>query len=159
MPRIQPRSLSPEEREATLNFLWSSISSLSDTEEVKNFLKEILSESEALMLSRRIQVASLLLKDDTCDGISEKIGVGKSTITSVNRWLKNIDPEKEKLIKKLEKDVQRKEFHKKKMSSSNPYSFDYLKRKYPLYFLLFNLMDEINFQVEYKKGRKERKKK
>lgn len=62
--RFNPKTLNSDERMKLLDLLWTSIAELENREEVKNFFKDLLSESEAIMLSRRILIAKKLLEGD-----------------------------------------------------------------------------------------------
>lgn len=149
---MQLHSLSEKERQETLSFLWDSLSSLSTPIERENFLKELLSESETLMLARRIQIASMILQGNSFEEISTKIGAGKNTILSVSRWLRKTDPKKQKLIKNLEIKVSKNKRRKTPNyhSPSGVSAFSHLKRQFPLYFVLFNLLDKNAFKKNIK---------
>lgn len=142
MPRKQPKTLSHEERTKLLDELWTMIALLESREEVKNFFKDLLSETEALMLARRIQIAKLLLRGVGYDEIKEKLNTGYSTIAGVHRWLQSGSGGYEKVMPRLEKELERRETVKiKKTKERIPYTGEWLKRRYPLHFLLLNVID------------------
>lgn len=141
MARIDSRKIKGNERMKYLDLLWTSIAELKSREEVKNFFKDLLSESEAIMLSRRIMIAKYLLEGKSYDEISELLGTGNSTVASVHRWLVDGFKGYENAIKKFESAVE-KRFSKYQKGAPPPYSFGWLKRKYPLHFLLFNILDK-----------------
>lgn len=144
--RFNPRDINSKQRMELLDLLWTSIAELEDREGVKNFFKDLLSESEALMLARRILIAKKLLEGYGYGEIMKDLKVGKSTIANVHRWLisgfggyekalKNFD----KAIKgRLDKIEKAKEIDRK--TSVMAGSFTSLRRKYPLHFLLLNLI-------------------
>lgn len=123
-----------------LDLLWTSIAELKSREEVKNFFKDLLSESEAIMLSRRIMIAKYLLEDKSYDEISELLGAGKATIANIHSWLVSGFKGYENAIKKFKSAVDKR--LPKTEEPSMPYSFSWLRKKYPLHFLLFNLLDK-----------------
>lgn len=140
MTRVKPRLLHPDERMNYLDLLWTSIAGLESRKEVKNFFKDLLSESEAIMLARRILIAKMLLEGKTYLEIVEELRVGIDTVSKISRWLNSGFGGYEQAIKAFERTLaKRKEIEEKKFLE--PYSFAWLKNKYPLHFLLFNLMD------------------
>lgn len=66
---------------------WGSIAALKSRDEVKAFFKDLLSESEAIMLARRIKIAQRLLQGVDYGEIQSELHVGRSTIASVHQWL------------------------------------------------------------------------
>ncbi len=124
-----------------LDLLWTSIAELKSRDEVKNFFKDLLSESEAIMLSRRIMIAKYLLEDKSYDEIAELLHTGKATIASVHRWLVSGFRGYENAVKRFKTAVD-KRYNKFKEEPSRPYSFGWLRKKYPLHFLLFNLLEK-----------------
>ena len=103
MARKDPRLLEPHERTQYLKLLWSTIAQLQSQEEVEGFFKDLLSESEAIMLARRIAIARRLLKGETYDDIQTELKTGASTIASVDRWLTSGFGGYQKTISQLEK--------------------------------------------------------
>ncbi len=142
MSRISPRTLNPNEKVKYLDLLWTSIAGLENRQEVKNFFKDLLGEGEAIMLSRRITIAKMLLEGETYQKIVDELGVGIDTVNRVSQWLNSGFGGYEKAIRAFEKALaRRKEIEDRKYLT--PYSFAWLKNKYPLHFLLFNLMDSV----------------
>lgn len=142
MPRVQPKTIPIEERTTLLDEFWTMIALLESREEVKNFFKDLLSNTEALMFARRIQIAKLLLQGKDYESIREKLKTSYATIASVHRWLQGGFGGYEKLLPRLEKELQRRAMvTEKQIERRTPYTFEWLKRKYPLHFLLFNLVD------------------
>ena len=142
MPRVQPKSLSREELSEFFEEFWIMVASLETKDEVRNFFRDLLSETEALMLARRIRIAKLLLKGTSYEDITEAIHASEGTIAQVHRWLQSGSggyrvglPRLEQILK------QRIKAKEKKREQMIPYSFAWLKRRYPLHFLLFNLFD------------------
>lgn len=146
MAKFNPKKLSSQERMKLLDLLWTSISELKDREEIKNFFKDLLSESEAIMLARRILIAQELLEGKTYDEIMKKHKIGNSTVANVNRWLDSGFGGYEKVLKKFEKATEERERKRKLAEEIDErknvpvMSFTWLRRKYPLHFLLLNLI-------------------
>ncbi len=140
MPRTNPRKLDPKIRMKYLDLLWTSIAELKSREEVRNFFKDLLSETESVMLARRLLIAQYLLTGKGYDEISVELKTSHATIASVHRWLISGFGGYENAIKKFETVVAKRFGGKEKANKAIPYSFEWVKRKYPLHFLLFNLL-------------------
>lgn len=87
MSRVQPRNLEEKQRFDFLNVLWTCVAELKTRDEVKAFFKDLLSESEAIMLARRIKIAQRLLQGVEYDDIQAELHAGRSTIAGVHQWL------------------------------------------------------------------------
>lgn len=93
------------------------------------------------MLGRRLQIAKMLLEGKSYDFIGESIGAGRSTIAGVHQWLSSGFGGYEKALRNFEVQIE-KRFGKVERYKESPMSFGWLKKKYPLHFLLFNLLDK-----------------
>ena len=141
MPRVNPRNIDSFLKMKYLDVLWTAIAGLKNRNEVKNFFKDLLSESEAVMLGRRILIAKMLIEGRTYDEIVNQLNVGLDTVSKVQQWLTSGFGGYEKGISKLQAELAyRQEIERKR--NLQPYSFEWLKNKYPLHFLLFNLFDK-----------------
>jgi len=140
MPRVNLKSMDPKLKMKYLDLLWTSIAQLETKEETKQFFKDLLSESEAIMLARRIEIAKRLLEGESFDSIIQKLKVGKDTIGRVQGWLISGFGGYEKAINGFNKELDRRFSKSKTFNRKEPYTFGWLKQKYPLHFLLFNLL-------------------
>jgi len=136
MVKVNPRKINNPDRMKYLDLLWTSIAAFKSRDEVKNFFKDLLSESESIMLSRRIMIAKYLLEGLTYDEIKARIGVGDGNIAKVHSWLVSGFGGYEKAVKEFNKVLDKRGINK---IPSPPLSFEWLRKKYPLHFLLFNL--------------------
>ena len=139
MARMQPKKISVSEKNEILGDLWQLVSSLQSKKEVEKFFKDLLSDTEAIMLGRRLQIAKFLLQDKSYDFIKLKIGASHSTIAKVHRWLQGDSEYYKKSIPILQK---KSENESRKHQKYEPFSFEWLRRRYPLHFLLFNMFDK-----------------
>ena len=137
MAKVNPRKINNLDRMKYLDLLWTSIASLKSRDEVKNFFKDLLSESEAIMLSRRIMIAKYLLEGLTYDEIKTQMKVGDNNIAKVHSWLTSGFGGYEKAIREFNKALDKRGVNK---ILPRPLSFEWLRKKYPLHFLLFNLL-------------------
>lgn len=127
--------LSDQEKMETLDLLYTAASAVKGRTATKEFLKDLLTPSERIMLGRRIWIARLLLSGESQALIGKKLKVGPNTIWRVEKWLSDQMPGYEKAIQGLEKEMDAR--IEKKNSYVEPFTFAALKKKYPLHFLLF----------------------
>ncbi len=142
MSKVNPRALDSNSKMKYLDLLWTSISQLRTREETKQFFKDLLSESEAIMLARRIEIAKRLLEGESYDSITADLKVGRDTIGRVQRWLVSGFGGYERAVSGFKKEVGRRFGKPAGAAKSAPYSFGWIKQKYPLHFLLFNLLNK-----------------
>ena len=155
MAKFNHYKLEPKEKRRLLDEFYTMVSYLKDKKEVENFFKDLLSEGEAIMLARRIQVAKKLLEGLTFEEIKKQLKVGFDTITSVQHWLMEGFGG---YLKTLQKDFTEQIKNEKERvrginKTSDSFSFEALKKKYPLHFLLFNIFDEIKIEEGVKNER------
>lgn len=87
--KIKYHELSEAEKKKFLGDFYSVVASLKAREDVKRFFKDLLSLSETVMISRRIQIAKMLLDGYTHEEIKRELKAGFTTISNVERWLNN----------------------------------------------------------------------
>ena len=80
--------LSKQEQEELLIDFCNAVSSIKDSKEAAQFLKDLLSPQEAEMLAKRMKIADLLLKGWKYKQIGEQLKVGEGTIARISEWLK-----------------------------------------------------------------------
>ncbi|HEV8666809.1 MAG TPA: Trp family transcriptional regulator [Candidatus Paceibacterota bacterium] len=131
--KMKARQLSDKQRIETLDTLYTAAGTVHGRDAMKLFLRDLLTESERIMLGRRIMIARKLISGETHRSIEAKMGVGKDTVWKVQRWLHDQLPGYEKAIKNLEKEFEQREF-KKNYATSVLFR---LKKKYPAHYLLF----------------------
>lgn len=144
MARFSLNTLPEQKRIQMIAEFYDAISSLKGREEVRSFFRDLLTPDEIAMLMRRIEVAILLQSGFTYEQIGSLLGVGRDTITNVQHSLHRHGNGYKIVVKrllKLRKGKVKKERKQEKIGSSG---FEYLKNKYPLGFLLFNLVDELS---------------
>ena len=135
------KELTKDERIRTLDALYTAASSVKGRDAVKLFLRDLLTESERIMLGRRVLIARMLLAGQGYNDIAEELKVGKDTISKVDRWLQDQAPGYETAIaglkKEYERRVEKKEWRKAYADQSWSGLIALYKKKYPLDFLLF----------------------
>lgn len=65
-----------------------AILSLEDTNEIKKFLRDLMTEKEIKEFANRLEAASLLSKDVQYNAIIESTGLSSTTIARISKWLK-----------------------------------------------------------------------
>lgn len=143
--RNKKADLNVDLQKKTLRVLWEAAETADKHGATIGFLKNLLTESEQLMLGRRLLIARMLLSGLPQKEIMNRLRVSPNTIWKVNKWLVEQIPEYGEALKKV--DAESKERAAKSTKPSyhryQPLSFSALKRKYPMHFLLFNVVDKI----------------
>lgn len=134
--RVKYQNLTEMERKKFLGELYDMIALLKSREEVKQFFKDLLTLSEVVMISRRLQIAKMLLEGFTYRDVQRKLKVGIATIVSVEQWLNRGFGGYRNIIVRHKK--QEKKFSE--LEPAVPFSLTHLRKKYPLHFLLYNLV-------------------
>lgn len=132
--KVRYNELSEKDKKTYLGDFYTMVSLLKDRGEVKNFFKDLLFLSETVMISRRIQIAKMLLEGCNYEEIKMKLKVGTTTISQVEKWLHNGFGGYQKAIETYNKKYKNaKEFDPESMT---PFSPAWVRKKYPLYYLL-----------------------
>lgn len=131
--KVRIKTLSDRHRIEVLDVLYTAAGAVRGRQAMKLFLKDLLTESERVMLGRRIIIARMLIAGETHRIIEEELRVGRDTVGRVQRWLDDQLPGFEHAIAELEKEFGSREF--KKMYAQS--ALFRLKKKYPAHFLLF----------------------
>jgi uncharacterized protein YerC len=131
--KIKPKKLPDLERIKTLDSLYTAAGTLRGRKAMKLFLRDLLTESERIMLGRRILIARQLIEGKTYKEIANSMGVGMDTVGRVQKWLSDQLPGYENAIKEMEKEFEKRA--KKRLYAQS--GLARLKMKYPVHFLLF----------------------
>src|SRR2546421_2818309 len=107
--KVRARDLSDRHRIEVLDALYTSASAVKGRQAMKLFLRDLLTESERIMMGRRILIARRLLTNGTYDDIGKDLGVGHDTIRRVDRWLYDQFPGYERAIKDMEREFAKRE--------------------------------------------------
>ncbi len=91
MAKVKPYEIDPGEKRRTIKDLFEVISGLRTKDEIINFFLGLFTASEALMIARRIQIAKMLIEDNSYEEIKEKLKVSSQTIHKTDQWLHNSD--------------------------------------------------------------------
>ena len=135
--KVKYHELPENEKKKFLGEFYSIVASLETREDVKNFLKDLLTLSETVMISRRIQVAKKLLEGCTHEEIKKELKIGFTTISNVERWLNNGFGGYKKMIGKYNK-----KYKPKERAVAEPFSKEWVRKKYPMHYFINNLLNK-----------------
>lgn len=137
--KVRAKELEDKDRIEILDALYTAASSVKGRADMKLFLRDLLTESERIMLGRRILIARMLIAGCTHRYIAEGLHVGLDTVSRVHRWLDDQLPGYEKAIEGMSKEFDKRYWQSKagKRELYAKSAIYRLKKKYPLHFLLF----------------------
>lgn len=101
MTQVSKRMLDKELSERIFEFFIKIVSDLKNPKDVESFIKDILSPTEKIMLSKRLAIAVLLSKGYTYENIDNILKVSSPTIMTVSYFLKNGDGGYQKAVNKI----------------------------------------------------------
>ena len=137
--KVRYNQLTDFEKKKYLGEFYDMVSLLGSREEVKKFFKDLLTLSEVVMISRRIQIAKMLLEGKNFEEIRKDMKVGSNTISHVEKWLNNGFGGYKEIIKRHSKKEAKRRIEN---LPAPPFSWKAIKKKYPLHFLLLNALDK-----------------
>jgi len=133
--KVKLKKLTKQQQIETLDSLYTAAGTIRGRDAMKRFLRDLLTESERVMLGRRIMIARRLISGATQRDIAAEMGVGTDTVWRIERWLNDQMPGYEDAVRGLEKETAKRLTTYRRKVSQHPLAI--LKRKYPLHFLLF----------------------
>jgi uncharacterized protein YerC len=138
-------SLSTDERKGIERTLKVALLFPKQREEMAGLFCDLLTPSERLLLVRRLQVASRLVRGASYSSIRKELGVGWELIRSVHGWLEGKMEAYRSVLPPLweEKEERRKGAKvvgKKSRRAYDPLTFSAIRKRYPGYFLLVNML-------------------
>lgn len=123
------------EKTATLEALYQAADRVRGDKAATQFINEILTESEKITIGRRILIANLILKGHKQSEIHNMLSVSPNTFSRIRQWLSGRFVDYDKTLKNTAKPEKKKKTYKK----IEPFTFEHLKRNYPMHCLLFTL--------------------
>ena len=101
MPKIIPSKLSRTERKKMKTLLCEKIAKFKFGKDVSNFLDDLLTESEFVMLTRRLKIAKMLIEGATYFEIKKKLKTSHQTIRFVREKINLGDGGFYKFVKQI----------------------------------------------------------
>ncbi len=89
MTKISRRFLNKDLEKRIFELFLKTIVDIRTSDEARNFIEDLLSPTERVMLIKRLAIAVLLAKGFTYDNIDDTLKVSRSTIMNVSVWLKH----------------------------------------------------------------------
>lgn len=135
MSKVKTHSIDVKERYKIVGDFFELISGLGSKKEIIDFFIGLLTQSEILMLARRIQIARMIISGNGYEEIMKKLKVGSQTISKTERWIYGRGEEYSVWITKCLKHLSKKE---------NKKNFEYstsMLNKYPSCRFLKELLD------------------
>lgn len=113
MTQVSRRPIHKDVEKRMLEIFKNTISYLSTSEDIEDFLNDFLSPVEKIMLAKRLSIAVLLAKGYTYPEIEEVLRVTPSTIATVSLNLKYSGKGYKKMVQKIISSEKRDEFWQK----------------------------------------------
>ncbi len=137
MPRVKRAAPQPTAEFTLLKRFYAAVAHLTSFDEVSRFLKDLLTPVELAMLSRRLQVAELLIQGETYEAISRQLKIGKDTIARVHLWVDAGRGGYRTAVGKLwRQDRRRERWECWRERELEIFSLPWLKRRYPAQYAL-----------------------
>lgn len=99
MGKIDHRDLSKAQYESLGREFWKTCQSADSVKQLTTFIDHLLTSSERVMLTRRMRIAKKLLQKKPQLHIQDELGVGQSTVDTVERLLEKMGPGERKILK------------------------------------------------------------
>ncbi len=125
-----------KEKKATLEALYKATDRIRGDDAVKIFINDILTESEQITIGRRLLIANLILTGHTYAEIHNQLGVSPNTFSRIRQWLTGRFSDYDQALKDTSPSSRSTKVTYTKVT---PLSYEHLKKKFPLHFLLFTL--------------------
>jgi uncharacterized protein YerC len=133
MSKVDPKRLPKSRRDELTRGILLTFESLGLNEEGKMLLRGILTDSEIVMLARRLQIARRLICGDSFQCIASNLHVGLTTIRCVHDWLEDKFDDYRSFLVRFTGDGP----SKRPLDSS---AFQELKHRYPANYSLMNTL-------------------
>lgn len=89
MTKVSRRFLDKELENTIFEVFLKTIVDIKTITEAENFIEDLLSPTEKIMLVKRLAIAVLLTKGKTYEYIDQTLKVSRATIMNVSLWLKH----------------------------------------------------------------------
>jgi len=148
MTKVSKYKLDPDKRNLIFNDFSSIVTLLDDKKQIASFFKSLLTRTELEMISKRIQIAKMLVDGHNYNEIKKSVNVTDSTISRISNLLALENNGLEIAISKLRRKDN--EIESKKMEIGTD-----LKKRYPSYFLpeiIIDMVEEKGKRIKRKES-------
>ncbi|MCA9354926.1 helix-turn-helix domain-containing protein [Candidatus Kaiserbacteria bacterium] len=144
------KHVKPSERKRVINALYKTARSMPQKDPVVTFISSVLTESEQVLIGRRLLIAQMILAGKKQTEIAYELDVSPNTFSRTKKWLSGQIPEYDKALKEYRAEQNRLKGDSKLIHSNfaTPFSFTALRKKYPAHFLLFALIYQVNKKTD-----------
>jgi len=101
MTKVSKRFLSKDLEKHIFELFIKTVVGIKTPTDAQEFLEDLLSPTEKIMLIKRLAIAILLSKGYTYDDIDDTLKVSRSTIMNVSYWLKHGKSGYRKTVEKI----------------------------------------------------------
>lgn len=129
----------PRQQEILISFC-KALAAIKNSQEAAQFLKDLLSEQEAEMLAKRLEIARFLLEGKTYGEIQIELKVSHGTVARVSTWLSTSGEGYRLIIQRTPEEKERKETIKE---IYDRFSWRNIKRRYRSKFWLQLALEEM----------------
>ncbi|MFA6047882.1 MAG: YerC/YecD family TrpR-related protein [Parcubacteria group bacterium] len=88
MSKVKAHLVDKKIKNKIIDEFFEIISDLKNKKESSGFLNGLLTDSEVLMIARRIQIAKMLLDGNDYETIRKKLKISLYNISRIDRWLR-----------------------------------------------------------------------
>lgn len=142
MTKISRSPLDDKRMSYFLNNFWILLTLLASKEEIKNFLKELLTPTEQVMFAKRLQIAKMLLQGYKYEDIKRFVNVTDNPITTMNNI---INSNRECFIKTVNMLI---EFENKKEKEEEQNYKKFTLQRIPGYVLPERLLESVEKNMQ-----------
>lgn len=103
MPHVSKRKIEPEIKKHTLNSLTFLIKDLNSVPDTQKFLSSVLSETERIMIAKRIVAAFLLRHNIESEKIQDILKLTPATVARLKLWIQTHQDGFDIIFNKLER--------------------------------------------------------
>jgi len=104
MPKVSRKKLDKDIEEKIYQQFWNSIAKINSVDKASQFFSDIFTESEKIMVSKRLAAAILLVRGKSATDIKNAIHITYSTIGTVAAWVKNAKPMTKQILSQFSKE-------------------------------------------------------
>ncbi len=108
MPQLSRKKLRPDVENRVRELLATCIQRCRETGATENFIETILTDTEKLMIAKRVSIALMVLKQYKLLEITKTLNVTGNTVRSVAVWLDRMGKEFVELLSKIADEDQKK---------------------------------------------------
>ncbi len=107
MSQVSKRPINKKTQDRIWSLFVSCITETNNKELAEGLIRDLLTPTERIMLTKRFSISFMLLHGYVYEDIAKVLKVSTSTVNSISRWLKTEGEGLRKIISKIEKQEKR----------------------------------------------------